>query len=491
MKNNSNMSVFRHIIRLTILFVCIAAFVPACDKNMGDDAPPITDTPPETDCPVEEDPPVDDPPVEDGKPEEDYQSPYVVTSAVMTFSYYDIPGVIDTLGRRIDFNMEVYGTDTPDLRNIPLTLATRDGFTAKSAKDGVVTMTLSTRKATKISFVKDTCTIDYDIYVTPVVKEAPAAEFDFHAGVNLSYWFQSDVPWPEDLTLEQIKECGFDHVRLPVDTFCLFDDNGNIRPDVMAQIHHVIEKSLELGLNVIYDMHWLNAGNLFYQEPAAKELVNNWKKLMKELNIYPNDRLAYEVLNEPYGPGWGLMQRRMLHMIRHYEPGRVVFVSPDNGYDVDSCAEFYLHKGDPNLVMTFHYYQPMLASHRKLWEYTGPSHYPGLLFSDEEWDNMTDAQREQAQWHRDVVYDYDFVYGKMKAAADMAEKNGLRLHCGEFGYSKTNIREERLQWFKDIVKAFNECGLAYTVWENWGGDFGPGDWKSEPDGEVIDILLQR
>lgn len=485
------MSVFRHIIRLTILFVCIAVFVPACDKNMGDDAPPITDTPPETDCPVEEDPPVDDPSVEDGKPEEDYQSPYVVTSAVMTFSYYDILGVIDTLGRRIDFNMEVYGTDTPDLRNIPLTLATRDGFTAKSAKDGVVTMTLSTRKATKISFVKDTCTIDYDIYVTPVVKEAPAAEFDFHAGVNLSYWFQSDVPWPEELTLEQIKECGFDHVRLPVDTFCLFDDNGNIRPDVMAQIHHVIEKSLELGLNVIYDMHWLNAGNLFYQEPAAKELVNNWKKLMKELNIYPNDRLAYEVLNEPYGPGWGLMQRRMLHMIRHYEPGRVVFVSPDNGFDVDSCAEFYLHKGDPNLVMTFHYYQPMLASHRKLWGYTGPSHYPGLLFSDEEWDNMTDAQREQAQWHRDVVYDYDFVYGKMKAAADMAEKNGLRLHCGEFGYSKTNIREERLQWFKDIVKAFNECGLAYTVWENWGGDFGPGDWKSEPDEEVIDILLQH
>ena len=143
------------------------------------------------------------------------------------------------------------------------------------------------------------------------------------------------------------------------------------------------------------------------------------------------------------------------------------------------------------LVMTFHYYQPMLASHKKLWEYTGPSHYPGLLFSDEEWDNMTDAQREQAQWHRDVVYDYDYVYDKMSAAAAMAKKNELRLHCGEFGYSKMNIREERVQWFKDVVKAFNECDIIYTVWENWVGDFGPGNWASEPDEEIIDILLCR
>ena len=480
------------VVRKEICFVLLAgALLLACGKEEAPIQPGGEDKP--TDEVVPETPEVPE------APEEEFQSPYVVSSAVMTFSYYDIEGQIDTLEQRIDFNMDVYGTDTPDLRNIPITLVTRDGFEAKNAMDGVVTMTLSTKKATKISFVKDTCSVDYDIYVTPTIMQAPATKFDFHAGVNLSYWFQSDVPWPEDETLEQVKECGFDHVRLPVDSFCLFDGNGNIRSDVMSQIHHVIEKALELGLNVIYDMHWLVAGNLFYQEPAAKELVNNWSKLMNELKKYPNERLAYEILNEPYGPGWGLMQRRMLHFIRKNEPERVIFVSPDEGYDVDNCAKFYLHKGDPNLVMTFHYYQPMLASHKKLWGYTGPSHYPGLLFSDEEWDNMSDAEKEIAQWHREQVYDYDYVYNKMRTAADMAEHNGLRLHCGEFGYSKLNIREERLQWFRDIVKAFNECNMAYTVWENWVGDFGPGDWQSRPDGdwqsrpdeEVIDILMQR
>ncbi len=423
-------------------------------------------------------------------PEEESLSTYVVSSAVMTFSYYDIEGQIDTLEQRIDFNLVVYGTDTPDLRNIPLTLVTREGFEAKNVKDGVVTMTLSTKKATKISFIRDTCIVDYDIYVTPTVKEAPATEFNIYAGVNLSYWFQESVPWPEYETLEQIAQYGFDHVRLPFDSKVIFNQLGVINRDNMNELRRVVDRCLELGLRVILDMHWLEAGNLFYQEPAAQELVSNWKNLMGEFSKYPNEMLAYEILNEPHGPGWELMQRRMTHLIRHSEPARVLFVSPD-GYNADGASNFHLHKGDPNMIITFHYYEPMLASHRKLWSYTGPSHYPGLLFSEAEWNDMSEANREIAQWYKGNVYDYDYACNKMKAAAETAAKNGLRLHCGEFGYSKTNNRDERVQWFRDVVNAFNANGIVYTTWENWGGDFGPGDWAGKPDEEVIDILLQK
>lgn len=459
-----------------LIFACM--LLSACDKEIGGSGPSLSE-------PAED----DERPIEDAGPEAEYLSPYVVSSAVMTFCYYDIQGQIDTLDKRIDFNLDVYGTDTPDLRNISLTFVTRDGFSARNAEDGVVTMTLSAEKPSEITFIKDTVTVNYDIYVTRTIKTASVTEFDLHAGVNLSYWFQEEVPWPSDEVLEQIKNYGFDHVRLPVDTHCLFDQSGNIRQNIMTLVHHVIEKCLDLGLNVIYDMHWLEAGNLFYSEPAANELVNNWKKLMEELGGYPEDRLAYEILNEPYGPGWGLMQRRMLHLIRHFEPERVVFVSPDGGYGADPCAEFHLHGGDPNLIMTFHYYEPMLASHKKIWGYTGPSHYPGLLFSDEEWEAMTDAEKERAQWHRGAVYDYDYVHAKMEAVAAAAAKNGLKVHCGEFGMSKTNIREERLQWFRDIVRAFSSFDIPFTVWESWGGDFGPGtDWGT-PDEETIGILL--
>lgn len=471
------MTILRDSVRFVLLlFAGVVIF--ACGKEAG---VPLTP-------PGDEDGPAED--VVPEAPEEEYLSPYVVSSAVMTFSYYDVEGQIDTLEQRIDFNLDVYGTDTPDLRNIPLTLVTRDGFEAKNVKDGVVTMTLSTKKATKISFIRDTCAVDYDIYVTPTVKEAPATEFNIHAGVNLSYWFQEGVPWPEYETLEQIAQYGFDHVRLPFDTKVVFNQLGVINRNNMNQLRQVVDRCLELGLRVILDMHWLEAGNLFYQEPAAQELVSNWKNLMGEFSKYPNEMLAYEILNEPHGPGWELMQRRMTHLIRHSEPSRVLFVSPD-GYNAEGASKFYLHKGDPNMIITFHYYEPMLASHRKAWGYTGPSHYPGSLFSESEWNAMSDANREMAQWHKGNVYDYEYACNKMKAAAETAAKNGLRLHCGEFGYSKTNVREERVQWFRDVVKAFNENGIVYTTWENWGGDFGPGDWSGKPDEEVIEILLQK
>lgn len=415
----------------------------------------------------------------------------VIESAVLTFAYYDMIGEIDIENRRVDFYMETYGDDAPNLRYVPVVFTTKDGYKVKGTDREFIRLILTPEdQPAKVTFSNGDTDIEYDVYLDLQVKEVPRTAFEFKRGVNLSYWFQESIPWYDDTTIDEVSNYGFDHVRIPFDTKCLFKTDGSVVRAHMDQLHHVVRKCIDAGLNVILDMHWLNAGNRFYEKDAAEELVNNWKKLIDEFSGYPVDRLAYEILNEPHGYGWISMQRDLLHMIRHHEPSRVLFISPQ-GYNADAAADFSVHGGDPNLVMTFHYYQPMLASHRKLWGYTGPSHYPGLLFSDEEWDNMTDAQREQAQWHRDVVYDYDFVYGKMKAAADMAEKNGLRLHCGEFGYSKTNIREERLQWFKDIVKAFNECGLAYTVWENWGGDFGPGDWKSEPDEEVIDILLQH
>lgn len=416
--------------------------------------------------------------------------PDVILSSVLTFAYYDIEGVVNAEERRIDFKMELYGTDEPNLRYLPITFVLKDGYSIQGTEKDYIRLILSPDEPAPVSFVKGDSLIEYKVYLDLEKKEALRTDFEFKSGVNLSYWFQEDIPWSEDDTLEEISYYGFDHVRLPFDTKTIFDLNGDIRREYMDMLLSVVDKCLELGLNVILDMHWLRAGNLFYDEDSANELVNNWTKLMKEFSEYPNERVAYEILNEPHGYGWEQMQRNMLHLIRHSEPERVVFLSPQ-GYNAAAASTFVLHGGDPNLVVTFHYYEPMLASHKKLWGYTGPSHYPGLLFSDEEWEAMTDAEKEQAEWHRNHVYDYEYTNSKFKAVALNDSLKGVRIHCGEFGYSKTNIREERIQWFRDIVRAFEANGIAYTVWESWGGDFGPGNWANEPDEEVIDILLQR
>lgn len=415
----------------------------------------------------------------------------VIESATMTFSYYDIVGIIDAEEQRIDFNMDVYATDDLDLRYLTLTFGLKNDYTIQNLTNNVINnATLNVKKPTDVTFVKDTSVVVYQIYVNPTVKQAERTEFYMKAGVNLSYWFQEEHPWPQHKVLEEVKAYGFDHVRFPVDSFVIIDEEGNIKPQIMTMVHGVIEKCLDLGLNVIFDLHWLRNGNTFYKQKAAEELSNCWIKLMPELSKYSNEHLAYEVLNEPFGTGWDLMLRRMIHLIRHYEPERVIFVSP-SGYSPEPCGNFYLPPGDPNLVMTFHYYEPMLASHRYQWGYTGPSHYPGLLFSEEEWNAMTDAEREIAQWHKNKVYDYEYTLHKFNIVKNSGQRNKCRIHCGEYGMSMHNIRSERLQWFRDIVRAFAEYDIPHTVWENWGGDFGPGSHHGAPDEEVINILLEK
>lgn len=459
--------------RLLYMMTLAAVLLAGCDKDT--EPPHIPGDKPVEDVPGEVIPP---------------SVPDVVEAAAMTFCYYDIPAEVDVASRRIDFNLEVWATDSPDLRNIPLAFELEEGYSLKGYGGSTASLTLKTDKSVSVAFVKDTTEVAFDIYVNRVIRKADTTDFHLQAGVNLAYWFQEGVPWTTEGLVQEVSAYGFDHVRIPFDSDTIFDTEGNIIRDHIDVLHRTIEECLDLGLNVILDMHWLTMEHSFYKEAAAKELSGNWKKLIPEFRDYPNDRVAYEILNEPFGPGWELMQRRIVHLIRHFEPERVLLLSP-SGYNAAACADFYVHPGDPNVIMTFHYYEPMLASHRKAWGYTGPSHYPGYLFSDEEWETMTDAEREIAQWHRGIEYGYDYALNKMTAVMTSAARNGIRAHCGEFGMSKTNIREERVLWFRDIVDVFSQTGIAYTVWEAWGGDFGPGTISGSPDEEVIDILVSK
>lgn len=480
-----------------IAVLAITAVFSSCDQKLPVDDPTTEEIPggeegkepeggenqdPESNPGQEPEVPVD--PVEPVNPD-------VISSAVLTFAYIDLVGEVDVENKRVDFDLEVYGSDPVNLRYVPVTFTLKDGYKTQGTNYEYIRLILTPEdQPAKVTFAKGEDKVEYEVYLDLEVKEAPRTDFEFKRGVNLSYWFQDPIPWYDDPTIDEVSYYGFDHVRIPFDTKVMFNEDGSVIRDRMDMLHYVVQRCIDKGLNVILDMHWLNAGNMFYEPDAAEELVNNWNRLIQEFSKYPVERVAYEVLNEPHGDGWVSMQRNMLHMIRHYEPSRVVFISPQ-GFHPDSVVPFSVHGGDPNLVVTFHYYDPMLASHRKLWGYNGPSHYPGLLFTDEEWDAMSEADQKIAAGHKGRTYDYDFTYGKFKAAADNPNLQGLRLHCGEFGFSHRNDREDRLQWFRDVVKAFNEFDIAYTTWENWGGDFGPGDWQSRPDEEVIDILMQR
>lgn len=98
-----------------ILLVLTAAVIYACERQM----------------------PIEDTTVEDtigGEEEEEPLNADVISSAVLTFAYYDIVGEVDVENRRVDFDMEVYGTDPVNLRYLPVTFTLKDGFVTQGTE---------------------------------------------------------------------------------------------------------------------------------------------------------------------------------------------------------------------------------------------------------------------------------------------------------------------------------------------------------------------
>ena len=107
---------------------------------------------------------------------------------------------------------------------------------------------------------------------------------------------------------------------------------------------------------------------------------------------------------------------------------------------------------DPNAVVSFHYYLPMLLSHYKMlaWVgYQGAVQYPGVVIPTQ---SDADKYPQYASFHK-TTYNADRIMGEMSNAASDGRNAGLAVHCGEFGCSKNVAEAMRLAWFTDMVAA--------------------------------------
>ena len=92
-------------------------------------------------------------------------------------------------------------------------------------------------------------------------------------------------------------------------------------------------------------------------------------------------------------------------------------------------------------------------------------------------------------------FDKDRLIEVFKPAIEYAKSKNLQLYCGEFGCLPTIERSDRLQYYADMISAFEENDIAWCNWE-YKGDFGIYHFDREkkislsPDTELITILMQ-
>ena len=349
--------------------------------------------------------------------------------------------------------------------------------------------------------------------------------FEIYRGVNISHWLSQTGPWaPRDkfFTKKDVKlidSLGFDHIRLPIDEEILWNEDGSVNMESLQDVKNCINWCAEYGLSVVVDLHILrshhfNARNnegemtLWVDTAAQDNFIRLWENLSEFLKDYPNDMVAYELMNEPVAPDheqWNVLIHRAIKVIRQKEPNRVIIFGSNRWQQPFSFPFLKVPEGDKNIILSVHTYHPYFVTHYKaFWSparfYEGPVQYPGQCISDSAWDTYVDTtnvplmvrlEEEKAR----KIYNKDTLQAIIQEAVDKATEVGLQLYCNEFGCLPNIPEEMRLRYYQDVTDNFRENNIVFANWD-YKGNFSIVGWDSEnsktlePNMALIDILTK-
>lgn len=289
---------------------------------------------------------------------------------------------------------------------------------------------------------------------------------------------------------ENVKNMGFDHIRVPVDYELIETEDGQRKEEGYQYIDFAIAMCRKYGLYMILDLHRTpgysfdpnhNKNGLFDDEKLQKRFFKIWEDLAKRYADENADMLAFELLNEvtkkEYQPKWNEMIATCIEMIRSYSDEMKVIVGGYNNNSVEAI-EALDQPYDENVIYTFHFYEPLLFTHQGA---------PWIATMDTEFRcpfEMTYGEYEKlsakllCQAYSDfTVYDQnkriDEIYFEnlLSQAVKVADERNVCLYCGEFGVIDRADRAEADKWFKIFRKVMKKYEIGSAVWNYKQMDF--------------------
>lgn len=351
---------------------------------------------------------------------------------------------------------------------------------------------------------------------TTSCKETQSEGFHIRRGTNVSHWLSQSGARGEaranhikEADFERLASLGFDHVRLPIDEVQFWDEEGNKLPEAWELLTNALDWALKYDLRVIVDLHVIRAHNfnavnmgqendLFTSEKAQQRLIDMWYQLSEVLKGYSTDMVAYEFMNEPTAPEheqWNELVAKVHKALRAIEPERTLVIGSNMWQGVETFKYLRVPEGDKNIILSFHYYNPMIITHygagwTPIGKYRGKVSYPGVLVSQEDYEAAPDEIKDLVEPYTTQVWNRDMIHEQMKDAIEVAAKYGLQLFCGEWGVYEPVDRDLAYAWTRDMISVFDEFDVAWTSW-CYDADFGFWDQRTQTykDRELIDILM--
>jgi len=329
-------------------------------------------------------------------------------------------------------------------------------------------------------------------------------------GVNFSMWYAQSSDYsaarlatyttPADFQL--VHDLGFDHVRLNIDPEPLIDNGpvGSVsapmplidpdvpisetatlplRPEAMARLDATIRQITATGLVVVLDIHpggeW---DNQTFSDEGAVRLLFFWRSFARHFAATDPEKVYFEGLNEPNGVSytrWSKQQRRLVSAIRKQAPRHTIIAAAVDFSNINGLLEEE-PLADPNIVYTFHDYEPMTFTHQgATWAGPGLSALRGIPYpsSPENVAPLLAALPESVQNGLEVYgalhWDITTMDQRIKMAAAWGADNHVPLWCGEFGvYRDFAPPASRARWIADMRVTLEKYGIGWDMWDYQG-----------------------
>jgi endoglucanase len=251
-----------------------------------------------------------------------------------------------------------------------------------------------------------------------------------------------------DHDFQIIAKAGFNTIRLPVRWS---NHAGNSPPysidaEFMKRVKHVVANARGAGLNVILNSHHFEEIHSDPSDANIAKLAGMWSQIATAFVDQPNDKLWFEIENEPHGKFNDSNLLKVLSPalaeIRKSNPERPVIIGGELWSGINSLATLQL-PDDPNIIPTFHYYDPFDFTHQGA-TWVDPVPKMGRVYGSAE---------DQARLRADVEKVRDYI-----------KRKGKTPFMGEFGANGPIPLYERVKYQMTVRRAFDEIGIGMCAW---------------------------
>jgi endoglucanase len=335
-------------------------------------------------------------------------------------------------------------------------------------------------------------------------------------GINLSEWF-AQVYDPKGYTKEHfqtwttaqdialIKAVGFDHVRLSVNPQPMFHRGhaDEIPTDYLGYVDSAVQMILGQGLAVVIDIHPESdfKAKLASDDDFVEQFADFWRALARHYSGLDPDRVFFEILNEPEIHDryrWLGIQSKLAAAIREGAPQNTI-IATGARWSADDELIFLEPLRDPNVIYTFHFYEPHVFTHQgATWGTNFWHEVTGLSYPSDPESAREAAARVPDDTNRLYVLRYGIEHWdaariemEIGAVAQWGEQRRVPILCNEFGvYRPGADPHDRELWIHDVRTALERRGFGWTLWDYSGG-FGvvvKSSGKAQPDEVTLRAL---